>query len=74
MYVVKRTDGTKKLNIVVETNMSRINRCFAAWKLQKSRARRNFFSQLELDGYTVSFQTQFRNKKVKQIIEDVTAV
>ena len=43
-------------------------------EIAKIRCAEKFFSQLELDGYTVSFQTQFRNKKVKQIIEDVTAV
>lgn len=74
MYVVKRTDGTKKLNIVVETKHVENKSVLRGTEIAKIRCAEKFFSQLELDGYTVSFQTQFRNKKVKQIIEDVTAV
>lgn len=33
--------------------------------------RRDFFQQLTIDGYKVSFHTQLSNKKVKQIIEEV---
>ena len=39
--------------------------------VRHSKISEEFFKQLALDGYTVSFRTQLSNKKVKQIIEEV---
>lgn len=71
MYVVKHTDGTKELNIVVETKLVEKKSTLRGTENAKIKCAEAFFKQLTLDGYTVSFHTQISNKKVKQIIEDV---
>lgn len=73
MYVVKRKDGTKELNIVVETKLVEKKFALRGTEAVKIKCAEAFFKQLTLDGYTVSFHTQLSNKKMKQIIEDVIA-
>ena len=74
MYVVKHIDGTKELNIVVETKSVENQSTLRGTESAKIECARAFFKQLTIDGYTVSFHTQLNNKKVKQIIEDVIAL
>jgi len=74
MYVVKRKDGTKELNIVVETKFVENKSTLRGIEASKIKCAEAFFKQLTLDGYEVSFHTQLSNKKVKQIIEDVISV
>ena len=74
MYVVKRKDGTKELNIVVETKFVENRSTLRGIEATKIKCAEAFFKQLTLDGYEVSFHTQLSNKKVKQIIEDVISV
>lgn len=71
MYVVKHKDGTKELNIVVETKLVEKKSTLRGTEDAKIKCAEAFFKQLTIDGYTVSFHTQLSNKKVKQIIEDV---
>ena len=71
MYVVKHSDGTKELNIVVETKLVENKSTLRGTEDAKIKCAEAFFKQLTVDGYTVSFHTQLSNKKVKQIIEDV---
>lgn len=71
MYVVKHTDGTKELNIVVETKLVENKSSLRGIEQAKIKCAEAFFRQLTVDGYTVSFHTQLSNKKVQQIIEDV---
>ena len=71
MYVVKHKDGTKELNIVVETKLVENKSTLRGIEDAKIKCAEAFFKQLTVDGYTVSFHTQLSNKKVKQIIEDV---
>lgn len=71
MYVVKHSDGTKELNIVVETKLVENKSTLRGTEDAKIKCAEAFFEQLTVDGYTVSFHTQLSNKKVKQIIEDV---
>lgn len=73
MYVVKHKDGTKELNIVVETKLVENKSTLRGIEDAKIKCAEAFFKQLTIDGYTVSFHTQLSNKKVKQIIEDVIA-
>ncbi|MGE1064498.1 type III restriction enzyme [Megasphaera paucivorans] len=73
MYVVKKTDGTKELNIVVETKLVKNNATLRDTEKVKIKCAEKFFNQLTLDGYKVSFHTQLENKKVKQIIQEVIA-
>ncbi|WP_455520746.1 type III restriction-modification system endonuclease [Parvimonas micra] len=71
MYVVKRKDGTKELNVVVETKFVENKSTLRGIEATKIKCAEAFFKQLTLDGYEVSFRTQLSNKKVKQIIEEV---
>lgn len=71
MYVAKRKDGTKELNIVVETKFVEHKSILRGIEATTIKCAEAFFKQLILDGYEVSFHTQLSNKKVKQIIEDV---
>lgn len=71
MYVVKHKDGTKELNIVVETKLVENKSTLRGIEDAKIKCAEAFFKQLTIDGYTVSFHTQLSNKKVKQIIDDV---
>lgn len=71
MYVVKHKNGTKELNIVVETKLVENKSTLRGIEDAKIKCAEAFFKQLTIDGYTVSFHTQLSNKKVKQIIEDV---
>ena len=71
MYVVKRPDGTKELNIIVETKLVENQAALRGKELSKIKCAEEFFKQLTLDGYKVSFHAQLSNKKVKQIIEEV---
>lgn len=73
MYVVRRSDGTKELNIVVETKAVENKSTLRGTESAKIKCAEAFFRQLTLDGYDVSFHTQFNNKKVRQIIEDLLA-
>ncbi len=70
MYVVKRSDGTKELNIIVETKLVENKSTLRGTEDAKIKCAEAFFKQLTLDGYKVSFHTQLSNKKMKQIIED----
>ncbi len=71
MYVVKHIDGTKELNIVVETKLVEKKSTLRGTEEAKIKCAEAFFKQLTIDGYTVSFYTQLSNKKIKQIIEEV---
>lgn len=71
MYVVKKADGTKELNIVVETKLVENQSALRGKEEAKIKCAELFFKQLTLDGYKVSFHSQLSNKKVKQIIDEV---
>ncbi len=71
MYVVKKSDGTKELNVVVETKLVENKSTLRGTENAKIKCAEEFFKQLTIDGYKVSFHTQLSNKKVKQIIEEV---
>lgn len=71
MYVVKKVDGAKELNIVVETKLVEGKSDLRGIERVKINCAEEFFKQLTIDGYKVSFHTQLSNKKIKQIIDDV---
>ena len=71
MYIVKKTDGTKELNIVVETKQVENQSTLRGKEETKIRCAELFFKELEKDGYRVSFCKQLSNTKVKQIINEV---
>lgn len=71
MYVVRRTGGTKELNIVVETKAVENKSSLRGMEDAKIKCAEEFFRQLTIDGYDVSFHAQLNNKKIRQIIEDL---
>ena len=71
MYIVKHKNGTKVLNIVVETKSVEKKSTLRGIEDAKIKCAEAFFKQLTIDGYTVTFHTQLSNKNVKQIIEEV---
>lgn len=71
MYVVKKKDGTKELNIIIETKMVEGKTVLRGVEDAKINCAEVFFNQLKLDGYEVYFRKQLNNKKVKNILEEV---
>jgi type III restriction enzyme len=73
MYVVKKTNGDKTLNIIVETKDVENQSTLRKIEEKKIECAKIFFSQLIIDGYKVEFHEQINNKKIKQIINEVLA-
>lgn len=71
MYVVQKKDGTKELNIVVETKDVEDQTELRGEEKVKINCAEVFFETLTADGYTVFFRHQLGNKEMKQIIDDV---
>ena len=71
MYVVKKSDGNKVLNIIVETKDVKNESDLRNIESVKISCAKEFFKQLTIDGYSVAFHEQINNKKMKQIIDDV---
>ena len=71
MYVVKRKDGTKILNLIVETkDYDREDQIPEDQKI-KIECAKVFFANLEAEGYKVVFHPQLKQDKVAGIIADV---
>lgn len=70
MYVVKKPNGEKELNIIVETKDVENKSDLREAESIKIQCAKEFFNQLKIEGYTVSFRTQLNNKKMKQIIDE----
>lgn len=71
MYVVKKCDGGKILNIVVETKDVENKTDLRGTEKAKIESAKVFFNQLSIDGYKVHFREQINNKKIKAIIDEV---
>lgn len=73
MYVVKRADGDKELNIIVETKDVESKNELRDNEAARIGCAELFFNQLTIDGYKVHFHTQLNGKRMKQIIDEVLA-
>ncbi|MDD4495264.1 MAG: type III restriction-modification system endonuclease, partial [Eubacteriales bacterium] len=73
MYIVKRKNGEKELNIVVETKDVENKTSLRDEEAIKISCAEIFFKTLATDGYTVHFHTQLGNRKMKAIIDEVFA-
>jgi type III restriction enzyme len=71
MYVVKKDNGEKILNVIVETKDVENQTSLRGIEQAKIDCAKVFFNQLTIDGYKVEFKTQLNNKKIKQIIDEV---
>lgn len=73
MYVVKKENGEKILNVIVETKDVEGQTSLREIEKAKIDCARVFFNQLTIDGYKVEFKTQLNNKRIRQIIDEVLA-
>ncbi len=71
MYVVKKTNGEKELNIIVETKDVENKRELRNEETLKISSAKAFFEQLTIDGYTVHFREQLNNKGMATIIGEL---
>ena len=71
MYVVKKNNGKKELNIIVETKAVEGKSDLRGEEQTKIDCAKKFFEQLKLDGYDVVFRDQLNNKQMATIISEV---
>lgn len=71
MYVVKRKDGTKELNLIVETKDYEVEQQIPEDQKFKIRCAEVFFKNLEVAGYKVFFRSQLKHDQIGTIIRDV---
>jgi type III restriction enzyme len=69
MYVVKRTDGSKELNIVIETKAYDKESNITPDEDTKISCAEEFFKTMAANGYTVHFRKQINSTGVKAIID-----
>ena len=73
MYLVKKTNGSKELNIIVETKGVDVPANLREVEEKKISCAETFFNQLreEKPELNVHFRSQLNNKQVKAIIDEV---
>ena len=71
MYVVKKGDGTKELNIVIETKAYDKETQIAQDEKTKISCAEEFFKTMTANGYTVHFRKQINSERIKSIIYDL---
>lgn len=71
MYVVKKQNGEKELNIVVETKDVEDKTNLRGVEHAKIESAKVFFNTLTQDGYKIYFHDQLNNKQMVQIIKEV---
>ena len=73
MYVVKRKDSTKDLNIVIETKDVEGESNLRKDEDVRIECAEVFFEMLSKDGYKVHFHKQLNNKQMVQIIKEIVS-
>lgn len=71
MYIVKHADGSKELNIIVETKDVENKAELRGTEEAKIDCAKVFFETLSADGYKVCFKDQLGNKQIIQIINEI---
>jgi type III restriction enzyme len=71
MYIVRKANGEKELNIVVETKGVDSKDTLRKTEDAKIECAKVFFENLSRDGFVVHFRDQINNKQMKQIIQEV---
>jgi type III restriction enzyme len=71
MYVIKKDNGEKILNVIVETKDVEDSKSLRGIEQAKIDCAKVFFNQLTIDGYKVEFKTQLNNKRIREIIDEV---
>lgn len=73
MYVVKKSDGTKELNVVIETKAYDKETNISADEETKISCAEQFFRTMTESGYTVHFRKQINSSSVKTIVDELIA-
>lgn len=71
LYVIKKANGDKELNIVVETKDVENKSTLRGVEAAKIKCAEIFFKNLSEQGYNVHFRTQLNNKKMLQIVKEI---
>lgn len=71
MYVVRKTNGEKELNIVVETKDVENKSTLRGIEDAKIECAKIFFKNLSAQGYNVYFRTQLNNEKMLRIVKEI---
>ena len=71
MYVVKKSDGTKELNIVIETKAYDNESHISTDEDTKISCAEEFFKAMADNGFTVHFRKQINSTSVKNIIDEL---
>jgi len=73
MYMVKKTDGTKELNVIVETKGVDAPAHLRDVEKKKISCAKKFFNQLREDypELNLTFRDQLNNQQLRTIIDDV---
>ena len=71
MFVVKKDNGEKELNIVVETKDVENKSTIRGVEKAKIECAEVFFRNLSAQGYNVCFRTQLKNNEMLQIVKEV---
>ena len=71
MYVIKKADGTKELNIVIETKAYDKESHISPDEDTKISCAEEFFKAMTANGYTVHFRKQINSTGIKNIIDEL---
>ena len=73
MYLVKKTDGSKELNVIVETKGVNLAADLREIEEKKISCAKKFFNQLreESPELNIHFRDQLNNRQIKTIIDEV---
>ena len=73
IYVVKRKDGTKELNLVVETKDVETKSDLRKEEELKIKCAEIFFQNLSDEGYDVKFRAQLKNDEMKTLVAETAS-
>lgn len=71
MYVVKRNNDVKELNLVIETKDYKSYDEIPSDQQFKIECAKKFFEQLKEDGYDVKFKVQLNNTQISNLIKNL---
>lgn len=71
MYVVKRDNDIKEINLVIETKDYKTEEDIPSDQKYKIKCAERFFEQLKEDGYDVKFRVQINNTQISNLIKNL---
>ena len=71
MYVVKRDNDIKEINLVIETKDYKTEEDIPSDQKYKIKCAERFFEQLKEDGYDVKFRVQINNTQISNLIRNL---